>query len=222
MGHITIALWLFTSVVCCLFYSIKILTLQIFEGPPRNLIADGNSDLFWMDQVQGQEVRSLSEIEVNAIKKSKLKSHDQLSWVSKKRLKSLRQFSIEMTTVVNNEPVSVDEEVAVLDILGFQQDDDESSQDICAICLENIEIGAWYKKLPKCQHSFHAICTDQWLTQRAACPVCREEVFIEENELKTPITVSSNNLERSAPLEIIIHSERSESDLNVCFPGEVS
>jgi len=128
-----------------------------------------------------------------------------------------------MTTIVNNEPVPVDKENAVLDNIDFKLDDDDDLiQDTCAICQEKIEIRAWYKKLPKCQHPFHAICIDQWLTKRAACPVCREEVFIEFNELKTTISVSSYNLECAAPLEIIIHPELSKSDFNVSLSEEVS
>lgn len=212
---ITVAVWLLVSIVCCLLYAWKILTLQIFNGVPWDMILGNNNRPFVMDQVREQQIRSLTESEINAIQKSKLTSYDQLSWFSKVPLKPSGQITIEMTTITNNEPVSVEEEITVFDNPELKQDYVDSSKDTCTICLEAFEIGTWYKKLPKCQHSFHATCIDEWLSTRAACPVCREEVFIEEHVLESTLPIAGNNLERSAPIEILIHSDRSESDLHV-------
>jgi hypothetical protein len=213
MAQTTIALWLLMSVVCCLLYLVKILTLQIFEGAVR--MGERNNELVFIDRVQRQELRNLTLSEINAIQKSKLTSYDQLSWLSKKPLKPSQESSIEMTTIVHSKSVSVEEDITVSDGLELKQDEEDSSFDFCAICLEEFKIGAWYKKLPKCQHSFHAICIDQWLSKRAACPACREEVFIEEKGLEIPSTQCNNNLELSPPVEMHVQSDRSNLDLHI-------
>jgi len=164
-------------------------------------MGETNNELFFIDQAQGQKVRNLTPSEINAIKKSKLTSYDQLSWRSKNPLKPSQKFSIEMTTILHNKSVSVEEEIPASDSLELKQDEEDSSFDFCAICLEEFKIGDWYKKLPKCQHSFHAICIDRWLLKRAACPACREEVFIEEKALEIPSPVININLELSPFVE---------------------
>jgi len=90
-----------------------------------------------------------------------------------------------MLDISDNVPESKKAEINVRNNYRFSQtdDDDDEAQNTCAICLEEFEIGAYYKKLPKCHHSFHAICIDQWLSSRAACPVCREEVFVTDEAL---------------------------------------
>jgi len=129
------------SVVCCILYLVKILTLENIAGALRFLMGDNNNELAFIDQVQGQEVRNLTLSEINAIQKSKLTSYDQLSWLSKKPMKQSQQFSIEMTTIVNNESVSLEEELTLSDSFGLKLDDDDSSIDFCVICLEEFEIG---------------------------------------------------------------------------------
>jgi len=42
----------------------------------------------------------------------------------------------------------------------------------CPICTEDFMPGEANKVLP-CGHPFHAICIDQWLSQKAQCPSCR-------------------------------------------------
>jgi len=46
----------------------------------------------------------------------------------------------------------------------------------CAVCLEAFEPGDRCRRLPRCEHSFHAECVDSWLRKSAACPVCRADV----------------------------------------------
>jgi len=46
----------------------------------------------------------------------------------------------------------------------------------CAVCLEAFEPGDRCRRLPRCEHSFHAECVDSWLRKSGACPVCRAEV----------------------------------------------
>jgi hypothetical protein len=46
----------------------------------------------------------------------------------------------------------------------------------CAVCLEAFEAGDRCRRLPRCEHSFHAQCVDSWLRKSSACPVCRADV----------------------------------------------
>jgi len=51
----------------------------------------------------------------------------------------------------------------------------------CSICLENIEIGDFMKRI-ECHHSFHAHCIDSWLSRKNNCPNCR--VVVTERSLR--------------------------------------
>jgi len=86
-----------------------------------------------------------------------------------------------MNVLSTMEPVPMKEDAAVFNDLESKKDEDDPSKGFCAICREEIEIGEWYKRLPLCEHCFHAKCIDKWLLMRAACPMCRSEVFLNEN-----------------------------------------
>ncbi|CAN9216564.1 unnamed protein product [Alternaria alternata] len=46
----------------------------------------------------------------------------------------------------------------------------------CLVCLCDFEVDEEARKLVKCEHMFHKICIDQWLTTgRNSCPLCRGE-----------------------------------------------
>jgi hypothetical protein len=49
----------------------------------------------------------------------------------------------------------------------------------CAVCLEAFEAGDRCRRLPRCEHSFHAKCVDPWLKKSRCCPVCRADVLAE-------------------------------------------
>lgn len=47
---------------------------------------------------------------------------------------------------------------------------------ICAICLEEFQVGDKSRDL-LCKHSFHSACVDEWLiTKHRSCPVCRTQM----------------------------------------------
>jgi Ring finger domain len=43
----------------------------------------------------------------------------------------------------------------------------------CVICLRAIDEGEKVRILPKCKHTFHIECVDQWLGLCSMCPLCR-------------------------------------------------
>lgn len=43
----------------------------------------------------------------------------------------------------------------------------------CVICLRVIEEGEKVRILPKCKHTFHVECIDQWFGLCSTCPLCR-------------------------------------------------
>ncbi|KAK9697498.1 hypothetical protein RND81_08G041300 [Saponaria officinalis] len=48
--------------------------------------------------------------------------------------------------------------------------------EVCAICLEDVEKGEFFRVLPNCKHVFHLNCVDKWLVKVPACPTCRRTV----------------------------------------------
>ncbi|CAI9293159.1 unnamed protein product [Lactuca saligna] len=46
----------------------------------------------------------------------------------------------------------------------------------CSVCLSVFEDGEEVRKLPRCNHSFHASCIDMWLYSHSDCPLCRNSV----------------------------------------------
>ncbi|KFK32953.1 hypothetical protein AALP_AA6G311000 [Arabis alpina] len=46
----------------------------------------------------------------------------------------------------------------------------------CAVCLEEIESGQPARLVPGCNHGFHRLCADTWLSDHTVCPVCRAEL----------------------------------------------
>ncbi|XP_071726877.1 RING-H2 finger protein ATL56-like [Rutidosis leptorrhynchoides] len=49
----------------------------------------------------------------------------------------------------------------------------------CSICLEGFKDDEFCRKIPVCNHVFHANCVDSWLTKVPNCPVCRTPVRLE-------------------------------------------
>ncbi|KAL5200591.1 hypothetical protein ABZP36_021794 [Zizania latifolia] len=54
----------------------------------------------------------------------------------------------------------------------------------CAVCLEAFEAGDRCRRLPRCEHSFHAACVDSWLRNSRWCPVCRADVMVGRPEVE--------------------------------------
>ena len=50
--------------------------------------------------------------------------------------------------------------------------------DKCAICQDSLECKKeMYRKLPKCNHSFHCHCIDNWFfSGHMLCPICRRDI----------------------------------------------
>lgn len=51
-----------------------------------------------------------------------------------------------------------------------------SVQDECCICLDKFENSERVKVLPSCNHCYHPLCVDKWLTAHSTCPLCRASV----------------------------------------------
>ncbi|KAK8716316.1 hypothetical protein V6N13_043631 [Hibiscus sabdariffa] len=43
----------------------------------------------------------------------------------------------------------------------------------CVICLSEFAAGECLRILPKCNHGFHTLCIDTWLSSHSSCPTCR-------------------------------------------------
>ncbi|CAN6331787.1 unnamed protein product [Urochloa humidicola] len=67
-------------------------------------------------------------------------------------------------------------------ILGLQEVAGRSrSGEECAICLQDFRAYETLKGMP-CSHAFHQHCISQWLSRKAACPLCRHKLPTEEDD----------------------------------------
>ncbi|CAA3031288.1 E3 ubiquitin- ligase ATL23 [Olea europaea subsp. europaea] len=46
----------------------------------------------------------------------------------------------------------------------------------CAVCLDEIESDQPARMIPGCNHGFHLMCADSWLSKQPVCPVCRAKI----------------------------------------------
>jgi len=193
-AEIKMAFWLLASFSVCLIYAIRAFSGQVLEDAVAP--ADNNSlfnSISWASQVEHRGGRNLTPREINTITKVELCSYDQLSKFTKKSQRLSRELPTKVDTIATNPPIATNEDSAVeLDESELKQDESEPSEGACAICLEDIVIGSWFKKLPQCEHCFHASCIDEWLSKRATCPVCRQEIFLDENALDRPVDDGDN------------------------------
>ncbi|KAM1155764.1 hypothetical protein ACFX13_027200 [Malus domestica] len=64
-----------------------------------------------------------------------------------------------------------------LDSFRYKKKEGSTSKDEscveCVVCLSVFEDGEEVRKLPTCNHSFHAPCIDMWLNSHSDCPLCR-------------------------------------------------
>lgn len=56
----------------------------------------------------------------------------------------------------------------------------------CSVCLSVFEEGEDVKKLPMCNHCFHASCIDMWLNSHIHCPLCRAAVAVPPRQPPPP------------------------------------
>lgn len=154
------------------------MTIQVFESRPP--ISSDDNENVWEDQARVQVGRSLTEGQISVIEKSKLSCYSELIRLPRTQIGNSKQISTITSTLDHCDTVLIENETTMFHNSGLKERELEPSQVTCPICQENIAIDEWYKKLPKCEHCFHAYCIDQWLLTRATCPVCRGEIFIEE------------------------------------------
>ncbi|KAM0908845.1 hypothetical protein ACQ4PT_015187 [Festuca glaucescens] len=85
----------------------------------------------------------------------------------------------------------------------------------CAVCLEAFEAGDRCRRLPRCEHSFHAKCVDPWLKKSRFCPVCRADVVPREELVKVAgegglAVEMAAETRSSAALEVVVVERRQQ------------
>ncbi|KAJ8527958.1 hypothetical protein K7X08_015409 [Anisodus acutangulus] len=89
----------------------------------------------------------------------------------------------------------------------------------CAVCLSRFEDVEILRLLPKCKHTFHINCIDQWLEKHSSCPLCRHKVSGEDNSLLTysnSFRFLRNQSELREDSNLELHVQREENCQNGC------
>jgi hypothetical protein len=53
---------------------------------------------------------------------------------------------------------------------------------MCVICHENMNAGTSVRIINHCQHMFHRECIDYWFSRSSSCPVCRYDIYSDEDD----------------------------------------
>ena len=91
-------------------------------------------------------------------------------------------------------PITTPNELRFRTIINNYVDDSEDEEPICTICLEKITDND--NHILECNHSFHSICINRWLSANTNCPVCRRYIRNRDNIRLPNIRVNNNNQSR--------------------------
>ncbi|XP_028776164.1 probable E3 ubiquitin-protein ligase RHC2A [Neltuma alba] len=100
----------------------------------------------------------------------------------------LEQLSqIEMNGISRYEPPPVSK--AAIDSLPTIEIHEShlATESHCAVCMEPFELGTTARELP-CRHIYHSECILPWLALRNTCPVCRQELPADTQNVNGPVS----------------------------------
>lgn len=64
---------------------------------------------------------------------------------------------------------------------GYDESNNSEEYDSCTICRENYSNNEEIRIINNCNHNFHRICIDEWITNHRTCPICRGNIVSNEN-----------------------------------------
>lgn len=121
--------------------------------------------------------------------------------------------------------------VEAMPVSQFSKDSLESDEIQCAVCKEVFLMGAEVREMP-CKHFYHSDCILPWLALHSTCPICRQEMPVDESTQTDSQSRDHNReAERGFTLLGIPRSGRgfailgfgpSQDDNNVEVPGSAS
>ncbi|KAI8380533.1 hypothetical protein EDC96DRAFT_582586 [Choanephora cucurbitarum] len=107
------------------------------------------------------------------------------------------------------------------------QMDGKAESETCVICLEFFKINDKVRKLP-CQHEYHCICIDPWLTSKSSeCPLCKFDCSLEKQQtsklalisrLRKWLSPNSRNNEQVAVAPLIISAPAEVTNFHRVLP----
>ncbi|KAK4280369.1 hypothetical protein QN277_012000 [Acacia crassicarpa] len=65
----------------------------------------------------------------------------------------------------------------------------------CAVCLNEFKDNETLRLLPKCNHVFHPSCIEAWLSSHVTCPVCREKLTPDYDQVAITVPPQLNVME---------------------------
>jgi len=97
--------------------------------------------------------------------------------------------------------------------------DEYEGDTTCSICLCEYESGDDIRKMPTCDHHFHAACIDEWLLLNASCPVCRQPLRHEQDSSQDTSTEQDGN-QTNVWTELIQFDQSLEEDEELEHPNQ--
>ncbi|KAL5289539.1 hypothetical protein ACFFRR_009564 [Megaselia abdita] len=83
---------------------------------------------------------------------------------------------------------------------GVRNDEKDSDQDCCPICIETYRQTDCIRILP-CNHEFHKNCIDPWLVEHRTCPMCKLDVLKFYGYIIGDLTIE--HIGTSAPVQFV-------------------
>ncbi|XP_054804231.1 E3 ubiquitin-protein ligase ATL6-like [Prosopis cineraria] len=82
----------------------------------------------------------------------------------------------------------------------------------CAVCLNEFKDYETLRLLPKCNHVFHPSCIEAWLSSHVTCPVCREKLNPDYDQVAITVPPQLNVIGSSDNNRRDEHEETEENE----------
>ncbi|XP_077212823.1 RING-H2 finger protein ATL66-like [Tasmannia lanceolata] len=94
-------------------------------------------------------------------------------WVCRYRQLAAARTRVNQNPLPERRSESSGLDPATIESLPVQLHRSSAEEVQCSICLSNFIEEEKVKMLPNCNHAFHPLCVDKWLSTQSSCPLCR-------------------------------------------------
>ena len=84
------------------------------------------------------------------------------------------EYLTELCETIGNHYVGIENIDQVTEV--FINDNIDTIDNNCPICLDNMREASYCRKINACSHVFCGPCIEQWFEQHKTCPICKKDV----------------------------------------------